>query len=158
MVATLLELREQDDIYRHIQLPKLPDAFTVSLVRLLIEGGTLLPEVQPVSDVVQGDKPDILITAAHGRRLKVEVKATAQQGYQRLSEHDRTADYLIWLSLASGKSDAIDLFVAADPDLSSWPKANIRLGEFVSHLRPKCVGVDLADLRCAPRGSSAACR
>jgi hypothetical protein len=151
MVATLLALRERDDIYRHIQLPKLPDAFSVSVVRLLIEAGSLLPEVQPVSQVVQGDKPDIRITAADGRRLKVEVKGTAQQGYQRLSEHDRTADYLIWLSLASGISKTVDLYVAADPDLRCWPKANIRLREFVSQLQPLRLGVNLADLQLAPR-------
>jgi hypothetical protein len=151
MVATLLELREQDYIYRHIQLPKLPDAFSVSLVRLLIEAGSLLPEVQPVREVFQADKPDIRITTADGRQLKVEVKGTAQQGYQRLSEHDRTADYLIWLSLASGKSDTIDLYVAADPDLRSWPKASVRLGEFVSHLRPLCLRVNLGDCQAVPR-------
>lgn len=150
MVAYLLARRERDEIYRHIQLPKLPDAFSVSLVRLLIEAGSLLPEIQPVRKTVQGDKPDIWITAADGRQLKVEVKATAQQGYQRLSEHDRNADYLIWLSLASGTSDAVDLYVAADPDLASWPKPNIRLREFVSHLRPTCLIVNLEELRCAP--------
>jgi hypothetical protein len=149
MVATLLALRERDDIYRHIQLPKLPDAFSVSLVRLLIESGSLLPEVQPVSQIVQGDKPDIQVTAASGQRLKIEVKATAQQGYQRLSEHDRTADYLIWLSLASGTSSAIDLYVAASPDLSEWPKPGIRLGEFVSRTRPQCFGIDLEGLRAS---------
>ncbi len=88
-------LRLEHPLARAIKFPQLPPALTESLVVHLLRTGTILPELREAY-LTLGRGADII--AKKGEVVvRIEVKATAQKGFQRLSGKDVAADYLVWV-------------------------------------------------------------
>ncbi len=89
-------LKEQDALAECIQYSKIPPDLSESAVVHLRH--RLFPGSLDAS--LGGKHADVLVQYSGGKK-RVEVKATGEWKFQRLSKRDTTADYLVWINFGS---------------------------------------------------------
>lgn len=91
----LHDLQLEHPLARAIKAPQVPPALTESLAVHLLRAGAILGELREAHFTL-GGLADV-VAGREGNTMKIEIKATAGKGFQRLSEKDIAADYLVWI-------------------------------------------------------------
>jgi hypothetical protein len=125
--AHLIELRKKDGLASHIQNPKIPPIMSESAII------NIRSKLFPGSIRARrgGDQGDILLEFPDGKQRRVEVKATGEQGYQKFSNKDVTADFLVWIhfgtSLQNGEGGVVMHLVERPGSFLSMPQGKSAL-------------------------------
>jgi hypothetical protein len=115
---------------KYTQYPKIPVAYSESLIFYAINDGHLLSEYGPFSKVYlheKSKKSDISALTYDGMNLAIEVKSTGDQEYVSLGQNDYKADWLFWLRRTGDRCTIIQL--ASPGTHISWRKESATLND-----------------------------
>lgn len=130
VLTYLRGLREREPLARYIKLPQIPPELSESLAFYLLNTRRLIPALQAYG-FQRGGGADITARRS-GLMRKIEVKATADKGWQRMRKRDVAADYLIWLHFGNlfldHRMNSIKVFVIPSPGryYRMYEDANVR--------------------------------
>jgi len=133
---------------RRITYPKLPSAFSESLV--VHCGPILFPNAKNIH-LGGGHEADVVFDSSNGTK-KVEVKATGSKEFQQFGPKDVNADFLVWIAFGSvfenEADDTVRIYVLAKPKRAFPDKTKITLARFKKQAAGKlaCYEAKLSDL------------
>ena len=89
-------VREENPLAELVQYPKLPGLLSESLAYYLLKEKKILEKIGDIKEILHQKEAD-LYTMTSEKNIKIEIKGTASEGYQRFTEKDTLSDYLIWI-------------------------------------------------------------
>lgn len=89
-------LKDKNPLAGKIKYPQLPSNATESLALHLLRKRIILKELSSYHFAFGGSTSDILAESG-GKKVRIEVKATARSAFQYFGPRDIRADYIIWI-------------------------------------------------------------
>lgn len=126
----LRDLRRTHPAAEYIKFPAIPAILSESITAHLsprLLGGT--------ARAVYGGRVCDLIVDDGTTKLRVEVKATGEGGFQEIKSKDLEADYLVWMDFGTRYSEGrtlIRIYVVSDPGTTLGQPGRIMLGNFLN--------------------------
>jgi hypothetical protein len=110
-------LKDEKELSKHIQYPKIPSILSESIIIHLIREGRLLNELTR-SRINFGGRVADIITESNPIK-KIEVKATGKSAFEYFGEKDIVSDYIIWVHFAesfiNNNFSNIEIFTIRNP-------------------------------------------
>ena len=111
--------RASNPLAKLIQFPKVPSSLSESLAVHLINAGVLMGQLSDgVRAYLSPSGGDVVLSQPTGTDLRIEVKGTAESGFQHLSSKDVDAHVILWFHYGRCFRDGgscVDVYLLINP-------------------------------------------